>query len=70
MSKNLARYFVVLIANDLSKHRDLSSYTCEFLEDCLIKGEYDKVERLIKNHLADMRSIPEIIEESEKKEEK
>lgn len=51
MNKELARYFVKLIAEDLQfsfNGMGIPSYSCEWLENQLIQGNYDKVEEFIK----------------------
>ena len=50
MNKELARYFVKLIAEDLQfsfNGMGISSYSCEWLENQLIQGNFDKVEEFI-----------------------
>lgn len=49
MKERLARYLTVLIANDLEHHRDVSSGTCEMIENKLINNKFDEVENYIKN---------------------
>lgn len=51
MNKELARYFVKLIAEDLQfsfNGMGIPSYSCEWLENQLIQGNYDEVEEFIK----------------------
>nr|DAE70041.1 MAG TPA: hypothetical protein [Caudoviricetes sp.] len=51
MTKELARYFVKLIAENLQfsfNGMGIPSYSCEWLENQLIQGNYDKVEEFIK----------------------
>lgn len=51
MNKELARYFVKLIAEDLQfsfKGMGIPSYSCEWLENQLMKENFDKVEEFIK----------------------
>ena len=51
MNKELARYFVKLIAEDLQfsfNGMGVPSYSCEWLENQLIQGNYDEVEEFIK----------------------
>ncbi len=51
MNKELARYFVKLIAENLQfsfNGMGIPSYSCEWLENQLIQGNYDKVEEFIK----------------------
>lgn len=62
MSKNLAIYLTTLIANDLEKHRDVSSAMCEVIEKSFIDGKYEKIENYIKEFLKDTRTVSEIVE--------
>lgn len=51
MNKELARYFVKLIAEDLQfsfNGMGIPSYSCEWLENQLMQGNFDKVEEFIK----------------------
>ena len=51
MNKEIARYFVKLIAEDLQfsfNGMGIPSYLCEWLENQLIQGNFDKVEEFIK----------------------
>ena len=51
MDKVLARYFVKLIAENLQfsfNGMGIPSYSCEWLENQLIQGNFDKVEEFIK----------------------
>lgn len=51
MTKELARYFFMLINKDLQfsfNGMGLPSDSCEWLENQLIQGNYDKVEEFIK----------------------
>ena len=65
MNKNLAKYLTVLIANDLKHTRDISSGACEMIERCFINGEFEKIEKYIRNFLNDKRTVAEIVAESE-----
>lgn len=65
MSKNLAIYLTTLIANDLEKHRDVSSEMCEAIEKSFIDGKYEKIENCIREFLKDTRTVSEIIKGSE-----
>jgi hypothetical protein len=50
MNKEIARYFVKLIAEDLQfsfNGMGIPSYSCEWLENQLIQGNYDKVKEFI-----------------------
>lgn len=50
MNKELARYFVKLIAEDLQfsfNGMGIPSYSCEWLENQLIQENYDKVKEFI-----------------------
>lgn len=50
MNKELARYFVKLIAENLQfsfNGMGIPSYSCEWLENQLIQGNYDKVKEFI-----------------------
>lgn len=50
MNKELARYFVKLIAEDLQfsfNGMGIPSYSCEWLENQLIQGNYDEVKEFI-----------------------
>lgn len=50
MTKELARYFVKLIAEDLRlsfNGMGIPSYSCEWLENQLIQENYDKVKEFI-----------------------
>lgn len=56
MDKVLARYFVKLIAQNLQfsfNGMGISSYSCEWLENQLIQGNFDKVEEFIKLRYAE-----------------
>ena len=56
MTKELARYFVKLIAEDLQfsfNGMSIPSYSCEWLENQLIQGNYDEVEDFIKKRYAE-----------------
>ena len=51
MNKELARYFVKLIAEDLQfsfNGMGIPSYSCEWLENQLMQENFDKVEEFIK----------------------
>lgn len=51
MNKELARYFVKLIVEDLQfsfNGMGIPSYSCEWLENQLIQENYDEVEEFIK----------------------
>ena len=61
MSKELARYLTVLIANDLEKHRDVSSGACEMIEKRFIDGKFEEIEEYIRNFLKDTRTVSEIV---------
>ena len=63
MKERLARYLTVLIANDLEHHRDVSSGTCEMIENKLINNKFDEVENYIKNFLKDTRKLSKIVKE-------
>lgn len=63
MSKDLAIYLTKLIANDLEKHRDVSSGMCEAIEKSFIDGKYEKIENCIREFLNDTRTVSEIVEE-------
>lgn len=65
MSKELSRYLTILIANDLEKHRDVSSGMCEAIEKSFIDGKYEKIENCIREFLKDTRTVSEIIKGSE-----
>lgn len=50
MNKELARYFVKLIAEDLQfsfNGMGIPNYSCEWLENQLIQGNYDEVKEFI-----------------------
>lgn len=56
MDKVLARYFVKLIAENLQfsfNGMGIPSYSCEWLENQLIQGNFDKVEEFIKLRYAE-----------------
>lgn len=56
MTKELARYFVKLIAEDLQfsfNGMGIPSYSCEWLENQLMQGNFDKVEEFIKLRYAE-----------------
>ena len=55
MTKELARYLTVLIANDIdtkSNGIDMSSYECEQIELAFLKGNFADIEVFIKGKLS------------------
>lgn len=59
MNKELARYFVKLIAENLQfsfNGMGIPSYLCEWLENQLIQENYDEVEEFIKKRYDERES--------------
>lgn len=59
MTKELARYFVKLIAKDLQfsfNGMGIPSYSCEWLENQLIQGNYDEVKEFIQKRYDELES--------------
>ena len=59
MNKKLARYFLVLIDKDLQfsfNGMGIPSGICEWLENQLIQGNYDKVKEFIQKRYAELEN--------------
>ena len=59
MTKELARYFVKLIAEDLQfsfNGMGIPSYSCEWLENQLIQGNYDEVKEFIQKRYDELEN--------------
>lgn len=56
MTKDLARYLVCLIADDVDSrlylNKDMSSFECERLEEMFINENFAKIQKFIENKLS------------------